>query len=237
MPPAEPLHGIVMAAGDGTRMRPITERWAKAVLPIDGRPVVAHVVRELHEAGCAPVTVVTGHLAEQVEELLGDGSAFGVELRYVRQVRPDGSADAVRRALDGGADVPSVVVAADTLFDPGALAHFRRQWESSGAPGAIGVRRGQPRSGGKLTIDVRDGLVVRVIVEDPDREFTPAPLWGLGEALVDALEGLPGPPFELGDAYQRSIDAGTEVRAVLIGDSRDLTAPADLVLENFPYLA
>jgi glucose-1-phosphate thymidylyltransferase len=179
---------------------------------------------------------VTGHLAEQVEELLGDGGAFGVELRYVRQPRPDGSADAVRRALEDGAEAPAIVVAADTLFDPGALAHFRRAWEASGAPGAIGVRRGQPRSGGKLTIDVRDDRVVRVVVEDPAREFTPAPLWGFAEALVRELEGLPGPPFELGAAYQRAIDAGAEVRAVLIGGSRDLTAPADLVLENFRYL-
>jgi NDP-sugar pyrophosphorylase family protein len=231
------VHAIVMAAGEGTRMRPLTDRWPKPILPIDGRPVIAHVVRELHEAGCDPVTVVTGHLAEQVEELLGDGGAFGVELRYVRQPRPDGSADAVRRALEDGAEAPVIVVAADTLFDPGALAHFRRVWEASGALGAIGVRRGQPRSGGKLTIDVRDDRVVRVVVDDPDREFTPAPLWGLTEALVRELEGLPGPPFELGAAYQRAIDAGTEVWAVLIGGSRDLTAPADLVLENFRYLA
>jgi glucose-1-phosphate thymidylyltransferase len=230
------VQAIVLAAGDGTRMRPLTELWTKAILPIDGRPVIAHVVRELHAAGCEAVVVVTGHLAEQVEELLGDGSAFGVALRYVRQPQPDGSADAVRRGLAGGAEVPAIVVAADTQFDLGALGRFRREWEASGAPGAIGIRRGQPRSGGKLAIDVQDGRVIRVVVEDPEREFTPAPVWGLGEALVDELEDLSGPPFELAEAYQCAIDAGAEVRAVLIGGSRDLTAPADLVRENFPYL-
>ena len=226
-----------MAAGEGQRLRPLTQRWAKPILPIDGRPVIVHVVRELCAAQCAPITVVTGHIADQVEELLGDGSGFGVELRYVRQPRADGSADAVSRALSGGAAAPAVVVAADTVFDPGALARFRRDWETSGAPGAVGIRRGQPRSGGKLPIDVHGDDVVRVVGEDRADAFTPAPLWGLGEDLVRELEGLPGPPFELADAYQRAIDAGAQIKAFLIGGTRDVTAPEDLVVENFPYLA
>jgi NDP-sugar pyrophosphorylase family protein len=226
-----------MAAGEGRRLRPLTERWPKPLLPIDGRPVIAALIRELVAAGCVPITVVTGHLAEQVEALLADGRAFGTDIRYVRQPSADGSADAVARALAGGAEPPAVVVGADTVFDAGAPRRFRGEWEASGAPGAIGVRRGQPRSGGKLAIAAEDGRVVRVVVEDPEGEFTAAPLWGLGETLVSRLEGLSGPPYELGEAYQRAIDAGEEVRAVLIGGTRDVTSPADLVLENFPYLS
>ena len=59
-----------MAAGEGRRLRPVTERWPKPILPIDGVPVVATVLRELGAAGCDRVTVVTGHLAEQVERLV-----------------------------------------------------------------------------------------------------------------------------------------------------------------------
>ena len=70
-----------MAAGEGRRLRPLTERWAKAVLPIDGRPVIATLLRELATAGFETVTVVTGHLGDQVEALLGDGSGFGVSVR------------------------------------------------------------------------------------------------------------------------------------------------------------
>ena len=74
-----------MAAGEGRRMRPISERWPKPVLPIDGRPVIATLLRELAAAGCLHAVVVTGHLAEQVEELLGDGSPYGIVARYARQ--------------------------------------------------------------------------------------------------------------------------------------------------------
>ena len=89
---------IVMAAGEGSRLRPLTERWAKSVLPIDGRPVIATLLRELAAAGVEAATVVTGQHAEQVESLVGDGSGFGLEVAFVRQPSPDGSADAVRRA-------------------------------------------------------------------------------------------------------------------------------------------
>ena len=76
---------VVMAAGEGRRLRPLTERYAKAVLPIDGRPVILGLLEELCSAGVGRVTVVTGHLADQVERLLGGAPA---ELRFVRQTAP-----------------------------------------------------------------------------------------------------------------------------------------------------
>lgn len=89
------LGAVVMAAGEGLRLRPLTEHWPKPVLPIDGRPVVVRLVHELAAAGCAQIVVVTGHLAEQVEALL---APLPYDLRFVRQPRGRGSADAVKRA-------------------------------------------------------------------------------------------------------------------------------------------
>src|SRR5436305_13451186 len=126
------MDAIVMAARKGRRLRPVTERWPKPNLPVDGRPVVATVLRELRGAGCDRVTVVTGHLAEQVERLLGDGSAFGLELLYARQPRPDGSADAVSRGLAAGAETPLLVATADTVFRPGDLARFASAFMNAG---------------------------------------------------------------------------------------------------------
>ena len=104
-----------MAAGEGTRLRPLTERWPKPVLPIDGRPVVVTLVHELARV-CERIVVVTGHLAEQFEALL---SPLPYELRFVRQPPGQGSADAVARAQ---ATPPYLVLAADTLYEEGAIA-------------------------------------------------------------------------------------------------------------------
>src|SRR5690349_13154531 len=111
-----------MAAGEGVRLRPLTERWPKPILPIDGRPVVAALLNELRVTGCARVHLVVGHLAEQVESLIGDGSGFDLDVRYVHQPQADGSADAVIRALAAGAQPPALVVAADTVFSQGDVA-------------------------------------------------------------------------------------------------------------------
>jgi NDP-sugar pyrophosphorylase family protein len=231
------VEAIVIAAGEGRRLRPLTETWPKPLLPIDGRPVIATLLRELSAAGLRRVTVVTGHLAEQLEELVGDGSGFGVAVRVVRQPAPDGSADAVRVALEGGAAAPAVVVAADTVFRRGDVALFARAFAESGAEGGVAVRRDPPPGPGRAAVRIEDGRVIRIPDEDPAAELASAPLWGLGDAVVAELAGLPGPPYELVQAYRRVIDGGGRVIAVEIGRTRDLTRPLDLVRENFPYLS
>src|SRR5919109_5670020 len=131
-----------MAAGEGRRLRPLTERWAKPVLPVDGRPVIGTLLRDLVDAGVERPFVVTGHLAAQVEALVGDGSAFGLAVSFVRQPEPLGWADAVLRAVRAGAGPPLVAAAADTVFARGDLRRFVS--ETEGAAGAIAVRRRRP---------------------------------------------------------------------------------------------
>ena len=222
------LRAVVMAAGLGTRLRPLTDEVAKPVLPIDGSPVLATLLRELAAAGIGEATVVTGHLAEQVERLVGDGSAFGLAVRTVRQPTPDGSADAVRVA---GLDPPYLVTAADTVFRPRDVGLVVSAFAADGArAGAIAVRRG-----GREAIEVEDGHVVRVLAAGAPTGWTGAPLWAVGVAVHERL-CLDRKPYELGRAFQRAIDDGHEIAAVPIGGTRDLTRPLDVLEENFPYL-
>jgi NDP-sugar pyrophosphorylase family protein len=230
------VDAVVMAAGLGTRLRPLTERWPKPVLPIDGRPVIAVLLRDFAAAGCPRVWVVTGHLAEQVERLVGDGSAFGVEVRFVRQPEALGSADAVRRALDGGAELPAVVSAADTIFGRGDVGRFVAAFAECGAAGAIAVRTEPGPGRGRTAVRRSGDRILQVRADDAASTWTPAPLWGLGGAVAERL-CLDRPPYELGNAYQAAIDAGEAVAAIEIGKTRDLTDPLDLVEENFPYLS
>ena len=242
------LQAVVMAAGEGRRLRPLTERWPKAVLPIDGRPVLAVLLRDIATAGVGEATVVVGHLAEQVEALAGDGSGFGLVVRYARQREPRGSGDAVRCALAAGARPPLLALAADTVFSPGDVGRAAARWVVSGAAGGLGVRTVRREElAARSSVRVEGGRVLEV-VEKPAigleasgaRQVTHragAPLWCLDEELAASLADLPGPPFELSVAFQRAIDAGREVAALELSPTRDLTAPEDIVRHNFPYLS
>jgi choline kinase len=120
------IEAVVMAAGEGRRLRPVTDRWPKPLLPIDGRPVIATLLREL--AFAERVTVVTGHLGDQLRRFLD-----GWDVEFAHQPAALGSADAVRRALEAGSEPPILVTAADTLYGPGALGRFAETFERSGA--------------------------------------------------------------------------------------------------------
>jgi NDP-sugar pyrophosphorylase family protein len=228
------MDAIVMAAGEGMRLRPVTERWPKPVLPIDGRPVLATLLRELQAAGCERAWVVTGHLADQVERLVGDGSAFGLEVRTTRQPAVLGSADAVKRALDAGAEPPCLVLAADTVFRPGDVGRVLETFAGSGDAGAIAVRRDPPPGPGRRVVDVEGGRVLRI--HEGEGPLSGAPLWGLGRELTAHLR-VDREPYELDNSYRAALDAGLTIVAVEIGKTRDLTDPLDLVEKNFPYLS
>ena len=218
------IPAVVIAAGRGKRLRPLTERYAKPILPIDGRPVLASLLRELADAGCTTVTVVTGHLAEQVERLGGDGRAFGLELRYARQAAPNGSLDAVLAARPAP---PYLVAGADTLFAAGDVRRFAAAWTGSVAAGALAV------SAAPGTVRLRDGLVEQVLGEG----VAGVPLWAVGDRLAPYVEARPGnAPWELATAFQQAIDAGERIAGIELRPTRGLTAPVDLVRENFPYL-
>ena len=113
------IPAVVIAAGRGSRLEPLTSRYAKPVLPVGGRPVLATLLRELATAGVPCATVVVGRHGEQVERLVRDGRAFGLPVRLARQETPDGSAHAVAAA---DPDAPYLVVGADQVFAPGDLA-------------------------------------------------------------------------------------------------------------------
>jgi NDP-sugar pyrophosphorylase family protein len=225
------VDAVVMAAGEGRRLRPLTEAWPKPVLPIAGRPVIATLLRELASAGLGEVTVVTGHLAEQVETLLGDGDGFGLRIRYARQPEPLGSADAVRCALEAGARPPLLVLAADTVFASGDLSKVVQLSESTTA--TMGVR--PSADAGKTPVTVLNGLVTAI--GEGAGELRAAPLWLLDEEIVASLPDLSGPPFELAEAVRKAISAGKEILAVELGPTRDLTRPEDVMAHNFPYLS
>jgi len=171
---------------------------------------------------------------DQVEELVGDGSAFGLAVRYARQPEPLGSADAVRRALEAGVRPPLLVSAADTLFGRRDVGRAVEAWTVSKTQGGLGVRRarGDPE---KTPVRVENGRLV-ALGEGGEDGLTAAPLWFLAGELTATLDSLSGPPFELAEAFRRALEDGREIAALELGPTRDLTRPTDVILGNFPYL-
>ena len=187
-----------MAAGEGRRMRPLTDRWPKPILPIDGRPVVVALLHDV--AFCERIVVVTGHLAEQVESLV---LPLPYPVEIVRQPAGLGSADAVLRAK---AKAPYLAMAADTVFEAGAIRRFADA--AVAADGAIGFS-GTERA------------PIWLLGDRVHRHLEPLP---------------GSPPYELQDVFARATGNGAVVSAIHVGRTRNLTLPTDVVRENFPYL-
>ncbi len=114
---------MILAAGRGERMRPLTDRVPKALLEVGGRPLIVHSIERLVRAGISDVVVNVSHFAEQIEQRLGDGSHLGVRICYSREETPleTGGGIAYAMPLLGGA--PFIVVNSDvyTDFDFGQL--------------------------------------------------------------------------------------------------------------------
>lgn len=113
-----PRKGMVLAAGVGTRLRPLTDATPKALLEIGGRPMIEYPLRMLARAGVSEVVVNVHYLAEQVRRALGDGTRYGLRIAYSAEdpILDTGGAIARARPLLG--DGPFVVANCDTLLDP-----------------------------------------------------------------------------------------------------------------------
>lgn len=91
------LHtAIVLAGGQGNRLRPLTDTMPKPMVPVAGLPLLEHIIVGLHEQGIGRIALATGYKSEQISEYFGDGSRFGVECSYYVEDEPLGSGGAVR---------------------------------------------------------------------------------------------------------------------------------------------
>jgi N-acetyl-alpha-D-muramate 1-phosphate uridylyltransferase len=90
---------MILAAGKGERMRPLTDHTPKPLLPVGGKPLILWHLEKLAKAGFGRIVINHAHLGDQIEEVLGDGEAFGVELRYSREGEPLETAGGIVTAL------------------------------------------------------------------------------------------------------------------------------------------
>jgi dTDP-glucose pyrophosphorylase/CBS domain-containing protein len=133
-----PIQAVVMAGGFGQRLRPLTEDLPKPLLPVGDKPVIERIVGQLRDSGIRRVNVTTHYHADKIEDHLGDGDAYGIEVAYTHETEPRGTAGALS-ALRGG-DEPLLVVNGDilTAVDFRAMLNFHRE---HGSDITVGVRK------------------------------------------------------------------------------------------------
>ncbi|MEA5036688.1 Bifunctional protein GlmU [bioreactor metagenome] len=87
---------VILAAGEGSRMRPLTTSRPKVMLPLAGKPMLEHLIQNVHDAGITEIYLVVGYHEEAIRTWFGDGAALDVEINYVVQRKQLGTADALR---------------------------------------------------------------------------------------------------------------------------------------------
>ncbi|QEL10576.1 nucleotidyltransferase family protein [Kushneria phosphatilytica] len=111
------MKAMILAAGFGRRMRPLTEHTPKPLLKAGGRPLIVHHLERLRRAGITEVVINVSHLAEQLIAALGDGETYGIHIHWSREASPLETAGGIRRALPLLGEAPFVLINGDVWCD------------------------------------------------------------------------------------------------------------------------
>ena len=160
------MNAMILAAGKGTRLYPITETLAKPMVPIEGRPLLEHTIRWLRDHGVRRVAVNLHHRPESVRDHFGDGSRFGVEISYSEEPELLGTAGGVKR-LEAFFEDTFLVVYGDVLtdLDLGALVARHRSVGTAVHATLAVDRRPDVAQGGVVVLDADNRI--RRFVEKP----------------------------------------------------------------------
>lgn len=200
-----PMQAVIMAGGFGKRLRPLTEDLPKPMLPVGDRPLMERTIEQLRSAGIRRVNVTTHYLPEKITEHFGDGAAFGVELNYVSEETPLGTAGAL--GLIAAPNEPLLVINGDVLTRVNfrAMLAYHREHH---AEMTVGVREFimQVPYG---VVDAEAGIV-SAVREKPDVHFlVNAGIYLLEPSVYQFIE--PGAPADMPDLIHRLLDAGRVV--------------------------
>jgi glucose-1-phosphate thymidylyltransferase len=245
----EPLKGLILSGGKGTRLRPITHTSAKQLVPVANKPVLFYGIEAMAEAGIEEVGIIIApETGPEIEESAGDGSRFGVRITYIVQDEPSGLAHAVLTAEPFLGDSPFVMYLGDNLLQGGIadlVAAFRTSEPDAlilltpvPDPENYGVAELAEAPAGEI------GRIVR-LVEKPAEPATDLALVGVymfTSAIHDAaraIEPSPRGELEITDAIQHVVDSGMRVEPHVVqgwwkdtGRLEDMLEANRLILDN-----
>lgn len=199
------LQAVVMAGGFGTRLRPLTEELPKPMLPVGDRPLLERILNRLQQAGIQQVNITTHYMPEKITDYFGDGSDFGLSIRYVSEAQPLGTAGAL--SLIETPDEPLLVLNGDILtsLDFGAMLAFHREHR---ADLTVAVRQYDLQV--PYGVLLCEGAEVRQIREKPTYSFFVNA--GIYLLQPEAHRYIPGGQrFDMPELIERLIEEGRRV--------------------------
>jgi mannose-1-phosphate guanylyltransferase len=203
------MQALILAGGEGTRLRPLTSTVPKPVVPLVDRPFIAYMLDWLHGHGIDDVVMSCGFLAAGVRNVLGDGSAYGIRLRYVEEPQPLGTGGAVKFA-ESLLDERFLMLNGDVLTDLDVAAQLALH-DMRGAQATLALTPVEDPSAYGLVRTLDDGEVTG-FVEKPspnqiDTNNISAGIYVLERSVLDMLE--PEKPASIErDVFPRLVGAG-----------------------------
>ncbi len=210
------MKGVILAAGKGSRLYPITHHIPKPLLPLANRMTLEYAFDRLREMGIHEVCIVVGENEAAMREALGDGSKFQLQLSYVRQTEPKGLAHAVGFAQEFVGGDSFVLYLGDAIYSHGFAEHAAKFTECGCANLNIVKPVEDPRRFGVATVE--GDRIVRLVEKptEPESNLAMAGLYFFGPQIWDVLPELQPSgrgEYEITDAIQMLIDRGEDVRA------------------------
>jgi dTDP-glucose pyrophosphorylase len=230
--------GVILAAGRGNRIFPLSEHYPKPLLPVCNKPLIVYQLEIMRALGIVEVFILIGYKGFRLTMALGDGSRFGVRITYVEQTEVLGIAHALG-SMEGYIDRPFLLFLGDIFFIPNDLQNMLTLFGKQGH-GAILAVKDEPDPiviRKNYAIILADSGLVNRVFEKP-RHATNR-LKGVGiyvfdPTVFDAIRRTPRTAmrdeYEITDTIQVMIDQGLPVRvAHVITNDINITNPADLL--------
>jgi mannose-1-phosphate guanylyltransferase/phosphomannomutase len=160
------MKAVVMAGGEGSRLRPLTCHRPKPLVPVVNKPVMQHILELLKRHGITEIVVTLHYLAEEIEAFFGDGSDFGVNLQYTVEETPLGTAGSVKKAEEFLRDDTFLIISGDSLTDINLSEFIRNHRDRKAEASICLVRVENPLEYGVVITD--DEGRVRRFLEKPE---------------------------------------------------------------------